>query len=49
MGGHDPIFQKLYSLPLPLFRTNCGGEGQETIFTTKISAGCCDLLCEIKM
>ena len=36
MGGHDPIFQKLCSLSLPLFGTNCGGDGQETIFTTKI-------------
>ena len=49
MVGHDPMFQKSCSLLLPLFRTNRGGEGQETIFTTKISAGCCDLLCEIKM
>ena len=36
IGGHDPIFQKLCSLSLPLFGTNCGGDGQETIFTTKI-------------
>ena len=36
MGGHDPIFQKLCSLPLPLFRTNHGGYGRKTMFIEKI-------------
>ena len=36
IGGHDPIFQKLCSFPLPLFGTNCGGDGPKTMSTTKI-------------
>ena len=45
MGGHDPIFQKLCSLSFPLFGTNCGGDGQETIFTTKIQNKSAKVLC----
>ena len=36
IGGHDPIFQKLCSFPLPLFGTNHGGGGPKTMSTTKI-------------
>ena len=36
IGGHNPIYQKLCSLSLPLFGTNRGGDGPKTMSTTKI-------------